>query len=491
MPDEPGRPRRALRWLRRRLAGIRLRIVFAYVVLLGVALITSITVTRHLVLQRLDDEIDDRLTQETQELRQLAGGVDPTTSEPFGDDVKAILDTFLDRNVPDDHEAFYTVLDGRPYESSYNADTSLYFDAELFDSWRNATVPTWSTDETSLGEVRTLTVPIDGGDQSAAFVVAYFPEDEREDALTAIRLIAIAGAVVLVLTALVAWSVADRVLLPIRRLTSTAKTVSDSRLSERIPVEGHDELAELGTTFNAMIERLEQSFEYQRQFLDDVAHELRTPITIARGNVELLGDTPAERDEAAAIISDELDRMARYVSDLLVLAKAGRPDFLRLDPVDLGDLANSFLQRVRSLGDRRWVLDEAPPPGTAAVAGDEERLNQAAVNLATNAVQHTTSGDEIGIGVRTLGDTYHLWVRDTGPGIDETVLDRLFDRYTRGATSRTRRADGLGIGLSIVDAIAAAHGGSVAAANTGDGAIITVTCAADPEATTTTPQETV
>jgi signal transduction histidine kinase len=143
--------------------------------------------------------------------------------------------------------------------------------------------------------------------------------------------------------------------------------------------------------------------------------------------------------------------------------------------VDLGELAETLLQRASALGDRRWVLDAAPRPGLIAAVGDQGRLVQAALNLAANAAQHTGPGDEIGIGVALVDGDVHLWVRDTGPGVDPSVADHLFTRYARGVTSRIGRPDGMGLGLSIVDAIARAHAGHVSLdSEPGRGATFTI-----------------
>lgn len=463
-------------------SSIRLRIVVGYVVLVAAALAVSILVTRQVLVGRLDQEIDRALAQEVEELRRLASGNDPATGEPFGTDAAAIFDTFLRRNVPAENEAFYTVVDGRRFLSSFDAPQEVWNDTALGGVWVSVTDPFEDTVRAGAGEIRYLAVPLNAdGETTGVFVVAHFPEADRDEILVVLRVLTIAGLIVLMASALLAWSLAGRVLRPVRDLTATARRISDTDFSQRIEVEGRDELAELGTTFNDMVERLEGSFEQQRRFLDDVAHELRTPITIVQGHVDLLGDDPDERAEGVATINDELQRMNRYVNDLLLLAKAETGEFLQFAPVDLGDLAETLDQRIRSLADRAWHLDAAPAPGTVAMLADRARLVQAMLNLATNAVQHTDDGDAVGIGIDTSTDRVRLWVRDTGSGVEADVLDQLFTRRFRGAASRARRSDGMGIGLSIVDAIARGHGGRAHAANEPDGgARFTIELPIDP-----------
>jgi signal transduction histidine kinase len=467
-------------------SSIRLRIVVGYVVLVVAALAISILVTRQVLVARLDREIDRALAQEIEELRSLASGNDPATGEPFGADAAAILDTFLRRNVPAPNEAFYTFVAGERFLSSFDAPRDVWDDEPLVDRWAAVNAPVQATEQTTVGEIRFLAVPlIAGGETPGVFVVAHFPASDRDEILVVVRVLTVAGLVVVITSALLAWSLVGRVLRPVRELTATARRISDTDLSQRIDVEGRDELAELGATFNAMVQRLEDGFADQRRFLDDVAHELRTPITIVQGHIDLLGDDPDERADSVATINDELDRMNRYVNDLLLLAKAESDDLLQLEPVDMGELAATLDQRVRLLGDRAWTLDTAPPPGAVAILGDRARLIQAMLNLATNAVQHTEDGAEVGIGIEpAVGadpPTVRLWVRDTGAGIDDDVIDHLFTRRFRGAASRAQRSDGMGIGLSIVDAIARAHGGRATAVNEPDvGARFVIELPVDP-----------
>jgi two-component system OmpR family sensor kinase len=262
---------------------------------------------------------------------------------------------------------------------------------------------------------------------------------------------------VLLIASTLAWVVAGRVLAPLRLLADTARSISESDLTRRIPVSGHDEIAELARTFNAMLDRLEAAFASQRAFVSDASHELRTPITIVRGHLELMSEDPAERRETVTLVTDELDRMSRFVDDLLLLAKAERDDFLRVTVVELGALTDELLEKAQGLAQRDWRLEAR---GEAVIVADRQRLTQAMMGLAQNAVQHTTDGESIWLGTAASYREVRLWVRDEGPGIAPDDQERIFERFARASDSR-RRSEGAGLGLAIVRAIAEAHGGRV------------------------------
>jgi signal transduction histidine kinase len=230
-----------------------------------------------------------------------------------------------------------------------------------------------------------------------------------------------------------------------------------------------------------MLDRLEQAFAAQRQFIDDAGHELRTPITVIQGHLELLDDDPEERQKTTALVTDELERMSRIVNDLIILAKAERPDFLRLDTVDVAPLTEEVLAKARGLAARDWRLEEV---ARGRVVADRQRLTQALIQLAQNAAAHTADGDPIALGSELRDGELRLWVSDTGPGIPPEEQERIFRRFSRGRGGR-RGSESAGLGLAIVRAIAEAHHGRVEVeSNPGAGATFTVVIPPDQPPTT-------
>jgi signal transduction histidine kinase len=236
-----------------------------------------------------------------------------------------------------------------------------------------------------------------------------------------------------------------------------------------------DEIARLGRTLNAMLTRLSQTIERERAFTADASHELRTPLAILRAEVELAQNRtsdPRQRDALASAL-EEADRLAALIDDLLVLARA---DADRLDLrgwVDLGDLAGMVASRFQLLASQRAVLITLS--GAAAVYGDARGLERALANLVDNALRHTPPGGNVNIGIHPHGDGADVVVVDTGPGVSPDLLDRLFDRFTRADPARGRASGGAGLGLSIVAAVVAAHGGTVVAGNrNGSGLAVTM-----------------
>ena len=454
------------------LRGARTRILAAFVTLLAFSTILSVLAIRQLLLVRTADRVDASLTQEVDEFRTLVRGRNPADGTPFRGRLALVFDTYLRRNVPGEGEELLTYLNGKLYKDDTGVRSVPLPRSALPERWATLTRSERGDLETSVGTVRYLAVPIRGaGSLRGVFVVVASLSAERREVEDAVQLAAIVLFTVLLIASALAWVVAGRVLAPLRVLADTARSIGETDLTRRIPVTGKDELADLSRTFNAMLDRLEEAFAGQRQFVSDASHELRTPITIVRGHLELLGDDPDERRETIALVTDELDRMSRFVDDLLLLAKAERDDFLRVAQLELGALTDELLDKATALGKRRWELEAR---GEAVIVGDRQRLTQALMGLAQNAVQHTSDGDPVWLGSDVNHHEARLWVRDSGPGVAADDQERIFSRFARASASR-RRSEGAGLGLAIVQAIAEAHGGRVLlSSRPGDGATFTL-----------------
>ncbi|WP_017717786.1 sensor histidine kinase [Kamptonema formosum] len=451
---------------RRIFFGIRTRLIAWCAVLIAGSQGISVLAVRQVLSLRLQERGKHNLLQEIQEFRQLlqesptagkASRLSPSSTGVL--DTPALFDTFLSRNIPDDGEFMLALLDGQLYKSSPVAlPESLRPNSKYLNRWAKLTQPEkgelvtpndtlsyWAEPVTIQGKTRGVFVVI----QSAA------GDWEKVNETTDVMLLVTLA--VSVIACALTWIAAGRVLAPLRSLTATANSISESNVSQRIPVRGSDEIAELAITFNEMLDRLQAALTSQRNFISDAGHELRTPITIIRGHLELLGDDPQERAETVALVLDELERMSRLVNDLLLLAKAERPDFLTLETVGVSAFTEEVYAKVKALGDRDWQLESQ---ASGKIVADRQRLTQALMNLAQNAAQHTSAGDEIVLGSALTNGHVRFWVRDTGTGIAPEDRERIFQRFARAANSR-RRSEGAGLGLAIVSAIAEAHGGRV------------------------------
>lgn len=348
-----------------------------------------------------------------------------------------------------------------------------------------ATRPVHGWVQSSAGRVRYAVLPARVGHAPAraSLVVLEFREVLARPLNRVVTAIAAVAAGALLMAAVACWLVAGQVLAPIRLVRATAEGISESDLKDRIDVVGNDDVAQLARTFNHMLDRLEAAFTAQREFLDDAAHEPRTPITVIRGHLELMDDDPAQRAETTALVLDELQRMNRFVDDLLLLAKSARPDFLTVGPVNLTDLVVDVVAKARPLADRRWRVDEV---ADAVIVADGQRLTQALMQLVANAVRHTQIGDRIAVGAHADCNGTQLWVSDEGTGVPPTERNRIFERFARGRDQH--RTQGAGLGLAIVDSIARAHGGDVRLADTRSGGA-TFVLALPPAASVVTDDE--
>jgi len=462
---------------RRVIWGIRARILFWYVAIMAAAIVAAVVVVRQVLIAQIDGRIEDDLAQEADELRRLARGRDPRTGTPFGGRVDRIFEVFLQRNVPGRNETFVTFVDGRPFERTFTQPPyRIDRDPELFARWRRLSDTDRGRVETPAGMLEYLAVPLEvGGETRGVFVAAIFRDFELAETRPAVWGAAGVGLATLLVGSLLAWRVAEGVLRPVRDVTATAGGITAGDLARRIRVSGRDEISLLANTFNNMLDKLEEAFETQRRFVDDAGHELRTPITVIRGHLELLEEDPEERRRTLALVMDELERMQRIVNDLLVLAKAEQPDFLDLAPVNLSELTREIYEKAQALGSRDWQLQRV---GRGILEGDRQRITQAVMQLAQNAVQHTREGGDITLGSELRNGKARVWVKDSGEGIPEEEQDQIFHRFSRRRNRRS--SEGAGLGLAIVRAIAEAHQGRVdVQSRQGEGSTFTISIPAD------------
>lgn len=287
----------------------------------------------------------------------------------------------------------------------------------------------------------------------------------------------------------VAYVLAGRAFAPVDHLINEVEAITDGRsLHRRVPAdEADDELARLADTLNRMIGRLQTSFGALRRFTADASHELKTPLTVARADVERAmhpGATPDERMEALEEAMQEIARMSDLVDSLLTLARADEGRFdLHREPVQLDLLVRDVFETALILGEDAGVTVSLPLVEEAAVLGDPTRLRQLFLNLITNAIKYTARGGhvEMTLSLRNNNEVGFA-VRDTGVGIAAADLPHVFDRFWRADRVRSRRAvegstvgSGFGLGLAIAQWIAQAHGGTLTAqSRLGRGSIFTV-----------------
>lgn len=408
----------------------RVRIMGWVMLLMAVVLVAVAVMTYSLLNQRVDQSVDAALNQEIQEFVGVArGGVDRATGQPFAN-VEQLLFNHVQRQFPDDDEVILAVVTTpagqQVLRQPRRGPFPLSEHPELVNQILDAP-GAQGTIQTEAGELRwakALASSPNSPTEQGTYIVGYFADRDRAEVTDTLRTLILVSLFGLALTGGAAWLVSGQILAPVRLVRRAAAEITEQDLSRRIPVSGKDDIAALAEQFNAMLDRLEVAFATQRQFLDDASHELRTPITIIRGHLELVGDDPAEWDDVVRIVTDELDRMSRIVEDLLLLAKSERPDFVQPERTSVAELTSDIEAKVRALADRRWVL-EAIGEGDAVV--DPQRVTQAMVQLAQNAVQHTESGAEIRIGSAlhgvddSRGDDRNrhvsFWVTDTGRAV--------------------------------------------------------------------------
>lgn len=436
---------------------VRFRILAWYFLLTTSTVLVSVGVTRQIFCDVLQNRTQDALTAEVGKFNRLLEQklVD---DNPSTNQLESVIERVLALHVSARNEYILVVIKGQIFKSNQLLlPKEITQNSQLITAWGKVYDLTRNKLILPSGPIYYVAKPIKIN-ASRGVVVAI--QDARADYQTGTQTIILVikvATVILTLFFIIAWITAGRVLFPLRQVTETAREITQTDMSKRISAVGNDEIAELSATFNAMLDRLQLAFETQQEFLKDAGHELRTPITIIQGHLEVLKYRPEKQNQTIELVTDELNRMNRLVNDLLLIAKAEQPNFLRIKPEELDWFTEELYFKAQAMAKRDWRLESK---GLSPVAIDRGRLTQAVMNLVQNAIKYTQEGDTITLGSAVRDDYAYLWVRDTGVGIAPENQERIFERFARASNSdRYSPGEGAGLGLSIVEAIACAHNG--------------------------------
>jgi two-component system OmpR family sensor kinase len=431
-------------------------VVFAVV---GTVLVTTM---QGYLADRLDDQLTRSQLDQTTKLRN------------YGGPPRAPYDWFSAVYKVDNGTAEPTAVANLPNDSHGLADVAK-------DSTRTEVLRTVYVE--GAGSYRVRGCPLVSGQ----VLVSAAPKSDLDN--TVQRLIFVAGlafVVALALLVFVGRMVLRKGLRPLSDMANTAHDITSRDLtkSAELPVRvsgdgGGVEVEELRTAFNRMLEHIDASLavrtaanERLRRFVADASHELRTPLTSIRGYADLFhyaaANEPAERDAHLAKIREETARMSVLVDDLLLLARLDSPDQetpLRLERIELGVLANAAAEAFRAAHPHHPLQVTMSGSGPLWLRADPIRLRQVLDNLLANVAAHTPPGTSATLGVGAAGGWAQLSVVDTGPGIPAEHQPQIFDRFYRADDSRSRRNGGSGLGLSVVQMLVVAHGGTVEVAS--------------------------
>jgi two-component system, OmpR family, sensor kinase len=268
------------------------------------------------------------------------------------------------------------------------------------------------------------------------------------------------------LAALGGYWIARRGLAPVGWRGEQASRITGNNLHTRLEIgRPAEELAALAASFNALLERLDQSFESMRRFVADASHELRTPIAIIRGEADVAPSherTPAEYRASLGIVLDEARRLSRLIDDLLNLARADAGHVkLHMEEFYFNDLIGECCRSVQGLAAARRIELECRTGEDIPFRGDQELLRRLVINLLDNAIRYTPLGGKVVASLETAGPQLRIAIADTGSGISAEAAPHVFDRFYRADKGRSRENGGFGLGLAIVRWIAESHRGAI------------------------------
>lgn len=448
---------------------LRVRLTLWYLGLLAAILIAFGVGLYSIVSYSLYDEVDTTLENRANDIQVslatvLAVQNDPVTVLRQGGLLLPTADVFAGAA---DVYVQIADLDGSVITKSANLGTQKFVIGPAQLHQVASGQPLFSIFHINQTRLRAYVAPIKNSDGRIVAVVE-LAQSLREVDVTLARLgVLIAGSIIaaLVIAAVGGALLARSALAPIDRISETARAINRAHdLGKRIEVaNSSDEVGRLASTFNEMLARIEELFRVQQRFVADVSHELRSPLTAVRGNLDLIRrgnpqDADA-RNESLAAIDSEVRRMSRMVADLLLLAQADAGVPIARQPVEVDTLLLDVYRQARMSSDGVRVALGAEDQAT--VIGDRDRLKQALLNLVGNAVKYTPSGGEVKLSLEKDKQWVRIAVSDSGIGIAPEHISHLFDRFYRIDKARARDAGGAGLGLAIAKSVVDAHNGKI------------------------------
>ena len=440
------------------------RVMWAIVLVAGIALVMCGAIVWALGLSSVSADATTRLEHSRDRIRQLAAErQDPSSGQPL-EDVSAVLRTHIQRTAEGRGEAELGFVGSDAgteltWVSSDNVSFRPEQDKELLTrvtSQAAASESVIETVRTPASSYRVLVVPLQGGSQRGALVHVIDLKVAESQLRRTMAFYAAAAVFTVALVTGLAWFAVERLLRPIEQLRRATESIGEEDLTTRVPVKGRDDLTALAEAVNRMLDRVQTSVEAQRNLLDDVGHELRTPIAVVRGHLELTDPAdPEDVRQTQLLALDELDRMGMLVGDLILLAKSVQSDFVTPADTDVAELTELVFDKSLALGERRWKMESAA--FTRAMV-DPTRITQAWLQLVANAVRYSEHCSTVSLGSAVRDGHLQMWVRDEGIGIAPEDIDLVRQRFKRTAGAQ-KLASGTGLGLSIVETIVAAHGG--------------------------------
>ena len=456
------------------------RVMWAIVLVAGVALVTCGAIVWALGHSSVSADATNRLEHSRDRIRELAAeGTDPSSGRPL-EDVSAVLRVHIQRTAegPGEAELGFVGTSSNTelvWVSSDNVSFRPEKDAKLLKhvtSRAAASESVIETVRTPSSSYRVLVVPVQGGSQHGALVHVIDLKVAESQLLRTMAFYAAAAVFTVALVTGLAWFAVERLLRPIEQLRRATESIGEDDLTTRVPVKGRDDLTALAAAVNRMLDRVQTSVEAQRNLLDDVGHELRTPIAVVRGHLELTDPSdPEDVHQTQLLAIDELDRMGVLIDDLILLAKSSQTDFIAPVDTDVAELTELVFDKSLALGERRWQLESVA--FTRAMI-DPTRITQAWLQLVANAVKYSGHCSTVRLGSAVRDGHLLMWVGDEGVGIATEEIEVVRQRFKR-ATGAQEMASGTGLGLSIVETIVAAHGGRLdIRSQVGEGSVFTM-----------------